>query len=109
MPGMGDEQRKPRIGFWATVAFSIALLYPLSFGPACWLAARPDVPPGVKSGDYGPRAMIFYWPLSKLLVQDGTPGISPVLEWWIGLGVRRGYVLVLPTDTVPAGAVQIYF
>src|SRR5436305_15122535 len=97
MPGMDDEQGKPRIGFWVTAPFSIALLYPISFGPACWLAARPDVPPGVKSGDYG-REMILYWPLNRAITRDDIPWTVAPLKWWAEVGIRRGYVLVLPTD-----------
>ena len=33
------SRRKPGVAFWATVVIAAGLvLYPLSFGPACWLA-----------------------------------------------------------------------
>lgn len=36
-----NEQKKPGIGFSATVGVvSLLVLYPLSFGPACWLSSR---------------------------------------------------------------------
>ena len=35
------EQRRPTIGFWAAVIVTAALiLYPLSAGPAAWIALR---------------------------------------------------------------------
>jgi len=105
---MREEREKPGVAFWATVAVSLALLYPISFGPACWLAARPDIPPGVKRGDYG-REMIFFWPLNRAITREQTSGIVAALKWWSELGIRRGYVLVLPTDAKAEGAVQVYF
>jgi hypothetical protein len=32
------DRKKPGLAFWATVALAVVLAYPLSFGPACWLA-----------------------------------------------------------------------
>ncbi len=38
---MKSSDKKPGVAFWATVVVVVALAYPLSFGPACWLTARP--------------------------------------------------------------------
>ncbi len=39
---MTPSRKKPGVAFWATVAVVVALVtYPLSFGPACWITARP--------------------------------------------------------------------
>ena len=36
---MNWNRKKPGVAFWATVVVVVALaLYPLSFGPACWVA-----------------------------------------------------------------------
>jgi hypothetical protein len=37
-----DRQSKPSAGFWCTIAISVAALYAMSFGPACWLSDRHD-------------------------------------------------------------------
>ena len=37
---MIEARKKPGMAFWATVVVVVVLLYPLSFGPAVWLAAR---------------------------------------------------------------------
>jgi hypothetical protein len=35
------ERKKPGVAFWAAVVVVAALvLYPLSFGPACWISSR---------------------------------------------------------------------
>jgi hypothetical protein len=34
------SRKKPGVAFWATVVLVIVLLYPLSFGPVCWLCDR---------------------------------------------------------------------
>src|SRR5262245_10054824 len=31
------DRNKPGVAFWATVVLVVALAYPLSFAPACWL------------------------------------------------------------------------
>src|SRR5258708_5452317 len=34
------DRKKPGVAFWASVVVAVVLLgYPLSFGPACWVAA----------------------------------------------------------------------
>src|SRR5262245_40226734 len=38
---MAPDRKKPSAAFWATVVVVVGLVaYPLSFGPACWLAMR---------------------------------------------------------------------
>jgi hypothetical protein len=107
-PAMSEERKKPGVGICVTVAISIALLYPISFGPACWLAARRDTPAGVRRGDYD-REMLFFWPLNHAVTRDDIPWTIAPLKWWAALGIRHGYVLVLPTDAEAAGACQWYF
>lgn len=36
---MTDERKRSSFGFWAAVMVLVVLLYPLSFGPACWIAS----------------------------------------------------------------------
>jgi hypothetical protein len=44
---MTADRKKPGVAFWATVVLVVALAYPLSFGPACWLASRTGI--GIKA------------------------------------------------------------
>ncbi len=39
------DRKKPGVAFWATVVVVVVLVYPLSFGPACWLARRGRISP----------------------------------------------------------------
>ena len=34
---MSPDRKKPGAAFWAAVVVVVALAYPISFGPACWL------------------------------------------------------------------------
>ena len=41
---MSEPHKKPGVAFWATVVVVVGLiLYPVSFGPACWLASRTGI------------------------------------------------------------------
>jgi hypothetical protein len=37
---MTPDRNKHGVAFWATVVVVAALLYPISFGPACWITSR---------------------------------------------------------------------
>jgi len=40
-----SNRKHPSVAFWLTVALVAAIVaYPLSFGPACWLALRGSLP-----------------------------------------------------------------
>lgn len=59
--------KKPTAGFWITVALVAALVgYPLSFGPACWLAIwQPRLTAPVAYA---------YWPLMNVTKACGVRG-----------------------------------
>jgi len=71
---MSESRKKPGVAFWATVAVMMAVvLYPLSFGPACWLAGCGVVP--MKA------TRTAYWPLVRIAFsRRGTP-----LAWYAEL------------------------
>src|SRR5262245_53120695 len=69
------NRKKPGVAFWATVVVVVALVaYPMSFGPACWLAATP------KTGTLPKlhKAMIVYWPLGLASRWKGPVGTTVV-------------------------------
>jgi len=39
---MTPSRSKPGVAFWATVVVVVLVAYPLSFGPACWLAPHSE-------------------------------------------------------------------
>src|SRR5690349_5417611 len=72
----GDQKKKPTAGFWITVALVAVLVgYPLSFGPACWLASHTRIGREMVAAAYQP--LIRWWAY-------GPKPISRSLEWWMG-------------------------
>src|SRR5262245_3874977 len=49
-------RKKPGVAFWTSIILVVLLLlaYPLSFGPACWLADRGIVPTKDVTDVFGP-------------------------------------------------------
>src|SRR5215813_12587076 len=74
-----ERNSRTTAGFWATVVVvSLLLLYPLSFGPACWINRWTGM---------GKRAMaIVYRPVSGLL--DPWSTVGGMLNWYARLGVE---------------------
>ena len=62
---MSEPRKKPGVAFWATVVVVVALAYPISFGPACWLTSRTKI---------GANAVpVIYRPMTALMVIDASP------------------------------------
>ena len=54
-----DDHKKPGVAFWATVGLVVILVvYPLSFGPACWISTR--------FSDRAPFVDFVYQPLMRI-------------------------------------------
>jgi hypothetical protein len=90
----GDEpmtgQKKPGAAFWATVALAVVLMgYPLSFGPAIWLAARGYFRESAVQSFYMP---ILWSAAQAELLEDG-------LVWWGTLGVPDGECVTFMFET----------
>ena len=82
------DRKKPGVAFWATVvAVVVLMLYPLSFGPACWICVR-------LASCSGCRAIgRLYKPLLWIGMET-TWGLEPV-DWYMSVGVpedRRPYI-----------------
>src|SRR5262245_8037138 len=79
MPGTPmshDQKKKPGIVFWITVVLLVMLAaYPLSFGPACWIACR--------SQNW--KISTFYWPVQSYV--PCCPGGQAALAWYAKLGM----------------------
>jgi len=74
-----DESRKKSAGPVVAAVLMVLLLFPLlyvlSIGPAAWLVEREVVS--------GEKAELFYCPI--LAAAQYSPGVQPVLEWYIEL------------------------
>jgi hypothetical protein len=57
---MSTPQERPGAAFWATVVVASALLlYPLSFGPVCWITSRADCSGRILTTIYQP--ILWVW------------------------------------------------
>jgi hypothetical protein len=62
---LNASRNQPGVAFWATVVVVVALIYPISFGPACWLMDRTRSGSRIVATLYRPMmALIAYGPLS---------------------------------------------
>jgi hypothetical protein len=93
--GVRIVNRKERWAKW-TLAAALVLVYPLSFGPACWLSdpmTLPVTPGPQQSSDsfmspfsIAPRC---YWPIGWT-AKNGPNAVSRCIVWYAEL--RRGAV-----------------
>ncbi len=81
---------RPGRRFWIIVPLVLLLAYPVSFGPACWLTAKPPTTACIN------RALIAYWPL-VVFWRTGLPG-SGWLGWWMFVGVPKGHAICVPVE-----------
>jgi hypothetical protein len=79
----------------AAVIAALPLLYVVSFGPACWMIARPKL----RDIQTPARGAVIFWPLGLAAMSDTSGGTA--LRWWMLIGVPDGYVTVAPQN--PAG------
>ena len=94
---MTRSSKPPSAAFWATVVVVVALiLYPLSFGPACWLTAQPWQNAFQNDGfDMPPRWMQINRPFGIILNKGNSP-VKTAVKWWATLGVKRTSTAVVP-------------
>jgi hypothetical protein len=78
---MTTDPKKPGVAFWATVVVVVALVaYPLSYGPAYWLADN------VLPRWAYHKVEAFYLPLTIVMVQ--TEPTTNLLNWYLLLFVN---------------------
>jgi hypothetical protein len=102
------SRKKPGVAFWATVVVTVALiLYPLSFGPACWWFSTTEpldvflasVMSSARGSTYSDSACApdIYWPLGWAVDHMGeTP--SEILGWYGRIGLPRETALMIPAS-----------
>jgi len=73
------DRNKPGAALWGTTALLAALLvYPVSFGPACWASSR------LKAGT---RAVtVVYQPIAWCLDDNYEGTLDGAIRWYAGLG-----------------------
>jgi hypothetical protein len=78
----------------AVGAFSLLLAYPLSIGPACWMADPSD-------STFFPSLSRIYWPLGHLA--SSTRIVRVPLCTYAGLWVRPGSRVLIPGSPIGTG------
>src|SRR4029077_17647274 len=90
------SRKQPGVAFWATVMFSLPVLYVLSFGPACWMTAQPWHNAIQNDGfDMPPRWMQVYRPFG-ITPNKGSPPAKIGVSWWATIGVKKTSCAVVP-------------
>jgi hypothetical protein len=74
----------------AAKVIAVPVLYVASFGPACWIVARPEGPT-VRSR----RMLVVYWPLGRAALQSNYVGDA--IEWWMTAGLSDSDCIAMPT------------
>src|SRR4051812_31514861 len=86
---MSDERKKHGWIFWTAAALLMTLvLYPVSFGPVCWIAGRCHVH---QHPEIHQAVTFIYWPLAKAAWacrgrDDGNDFVFEALWKWGGIG-----------------------
>jgi hypothetical protein len=77
---------KPTSGFWITLALvAVLVVYPLSFGPACWWCSRTGVA----------RLPIIYFPIGLAGAHDPR-FIGKSICWYAHIGMPEGSAVLCP-------------
>lgn len=85
---MTSNRKKPGMAFWAIAVVVVALvLYPLSFGPACWWFSNPEP----HSRGFAPR---IFWPMGWVATNGPEP-CRRAIRWYALLAIDG---VDLPTD-----------
>ena len=78
-------RNKPGVAFWATVVVVVGLvLYPLSFGPACWITSRLD-----RGTDLVP---VVYRPLTWAMSPGSETMFNRVSSWYALVGAPENWM-----------------
>lgn len=95
------RRRSRSFGFWAAVVLVTGgVLYPLSFGPACWIASRSSILPDKDTGALPAPAWLnaAYRPLLYAIVR--LPFLGGPISSYASLGTPRGIKIGMSTMTI---------
>jgi len=100
-PGMGERKRRGPITLfcesrrfrWAVIAAVVVLLYPISFGPACWVCSRIS-----QSGVSWEITDFLYSPLLSTWWHNDQRIIGNVISWYANLWANDGLTVARQLD-----------
>ncbi len=92
-----SEARKPTVRFWITVTLvSLLVGYPLSFGPACWIATRVSVQ------RWQPELIVMtkvYHPVWAG-IRTFPAGARRAARWYVDVGLPDGVEMWHSSDSI---------
>jgi len=95
---MSIDRKAPSAAFWATVVVVALLLYPISFGPACWMVERGFLPVH--------RTSMVYRPVLWVAVRGKPEAVRRALIWYGGLATHPPLDPVLWQMAVESHVIQ---
>jgi len=81
---MDEHSQKAGVGFWCTIIVVALLMYPISFGPACWITS------GIELGSTA--IPTIYRPVTR--AAESSPAIQNMLQWYARLFARDDWWLL---------------
>lgn len=82
---MGEERKTRGIGFWAAVLLTVALVYPISLGPACWASSR--------FGGGNRFVSRLYQPIARIAFAEHCPEtVGSCVSWYSMIGAKDGWL-----------------
>ena len=81
---MTTDRNSPGAGFWLTIVAVVALAYPVSLGPSCWVSSRRGVGASVVSVVYRPMlvaADVSPRPAWDFIRWYSEVGAAPSWQW----------------------------
>ena len=94
---MAEANKKPGVAFWVTVGVVLLLVYPVSFGPACWVYSR--TAESESWATVWDTANRIYYPILKQWNGEGT--VSRAIDWYANLGSAAEVYPCWPTHGSP--------
>jgi hypothetical protein len=89
-PSVKSDRKHPSAAFWATVVLVAALVgYPLSFGPACWLADYSGM---------GKEIIPMIFTPAIWCSANGAAPVSAGINWWAHLCCKNEWGWAFDTD-----------
>lgn len=88
---MEDSKRQNWTLRLAATLIALPVLYVVTFGPACWIAAAPRTP-----GQSIRPWMRAWFPVGAAIDRTQTQDHS-LIRWWITCGARKGGRILVPT------------
>jgi hypothetical protein len=93
---MTTPRKKPGVAFWATVVVVAVLMYPISFGPACWVSLRKNAGGRLVGAVYYPILWMAFEknlatrPVFWYMTAGASADSRPVIESTDGRFTLRG-------------------